>query len=487
MKIPFLRSHRVALPVFAASLAVALVPTLTSTAIASAPDTGAGAPIPLNDRHEWIAPGTPVTADPRRVPVKPRPAAGKQTVLVGGTLFDARKASLRPATVVIEDDHVAAVLAPGAHDWEADATVIDVTGKTVMPGLIDMHTHIAYPDGDTPIDEQADASASTLRGVRNMRWFIASGITSVRDLNGPGNTTYMLAEASQDDTIAGPRVFTAGHLITGTGGHATERPFRPSHGPDYAWEADGAEQWREAVRRTFKLGASVIKVGSHFAPDEIKAAVDEAHRLGLKVTCHCETMYIPMAVDAGIDMIEHPLPRTDATIADMARHHTASIPTLQVYQNVLDRNGGYYGTTSGRFNLTSQGIFDVFKRQKAAGIVMGVGTDTIGDANKMIPNVYIAELKWFVKGGYTIPQALQAATWTNAQLLDMADRLGTIEPGKLADVIVIDGNPAADLDALRKVSLVFKGGHLEAEDGAVIWAVREPKPLLKPSPPADVN
>jgi imidazolonepropionase-like amidohydrolase len=444
--------------------------------------------VPLNDRSSVLAPNARTTDDPRLIPLKRVTGPQRQIVLRGGRMFDSVTARVRPATVVTAGDRIAAVLPPDATTgWAADADVIDVTGKTVMPGLIDMHVHISYPDSDSPIDEQASEGAGVLRGIRNLRWMIEAGFTSVRDLNGAANAPYLLAEASAADAIAAPRVFTAGHIITGTGGHATERPVSPSHGPDFAWERDGAEAWRAAVRQTFKQGASVIKVASHFAPDEIAAAVDEAHRLGLKVTCDCETIYTAMAVDAGIDMIEHPLPRTDATIAAMAKRGTTAVPTLQVYQNVIDRNGGFYGSTSRRFTMTAQGDFDIFKKMKAAGIVMGVGTDTIGDANKMVPNVYIAELKWFVKGGYSIPQALQAATLTNAKLLDMGDRLGSITPGKLADVIVLDGNPDQDLEALHKVETVIKDGRVVVRGGMAAMPRHVPAPLLKSSPPEDVK
>ncbi|HZV08380.1 MAG TPA: amidohydrolase family protein, partial [Novosphingobium sp.] len=282
------------------------------------------------------------------------------------------------------------------------------------------------------------------------------------------------------DAIPAPRVFTAGHIITGTGGHATERPVGPTHGDMYAWQRDGADAWRAAVRQTFRKGATVIKLASHFAPDEVQAAVDEAHRLGLKVTCDCETIYTKMAVDAGIDMIEHPLPRTDETIAAMARRHTAAVPTLQVYQNVIDRAGGFWGSTSRRFTMTSDDNFAVFRKMKAAGIVMGVGTDTIGDANRMTPNIYLAELKWFVKGGYTIPQALQAATLTNARLLDMGDELGRIAPGMLADVLVVAGRPDQDIDALHHVALVVKDGQVMVRGGQVVIMPHVPRPLPGP-------
>lgn len=462
------------------AICAALVPvTVAASAFAQS--------VPLNDRSNVLAPGVRTTDDPRRIPLKPVAQTGRQIVLRGGRLFDSVAMKVRPATIVIEGNRIAAVLPPEVSTWASDAEVIDVAGKTIMPGLIDMHVHVTYPDGATPIDEQASEGAGVLRGMRNLRWMLESGFTSVRDLNGVANAPFLLAEASADDTIPAPRVFAAGHIITGTGGHATERPVTPSHGPAFAWERDGADAWRAAVRAMFKEGASVIKVASHFAPDEIAAAVDEAHRLGLKVTCDCETIYTQMAVDAGIDMIEHPLPRTDATIAAMAKRGTASVPTLQVYQNVLDRAGGFYGSTSRRFTLTSQGDFDIFKKMKAAGIVMGVGTDTIGDTNRLIPNVYIAELKWFVRGGYSIPAALRAATLTNARLLDMGDKLGSVEPGKLADVIVVDGKPDEDLDALRRIDLVVKDGVVMVRGGQIVTPPHVPAALAKPAPPADVR
>jgi len=441
----------------------------------------------FHDRRPLIVSPTLTTDDPRRIPERTPRGPVRELVLRGGRIFDGVRPSTYAGTLVIEGKVIKAVLPPGTTDWAADATVIDVTGKTVMPGLIDMHVHVTYPDPDTPIDEQASEGAGVLRGARNLRYFLESGFTSVRDLNGVLNAPYLLAEWSADDAIPAPRVFTAGHIITGTGGHATERPVTPNHGPAYTWEMNGADAWRGAVRETFKQGASVIKLASHFSPDEVAAAIEEAHRLGLRVTCDCETIYTEMAVNAGIDMIEHPLPRTDATIAAMAKHKTASIPTLQVYQNVLDTAGGFYGSTSRRFTMTSQQNFDQFKKMKAAGIVMGVGTDTIGRANQSIPNQYIAELKWFVKGGYSVPEALIAATRTNAQLLDMGDKLGTLEAGKLADVTVVDGQPDRNLDDLARVDRVIKDGRVWVEAGQIVTPRHVAAPLAKPSPPADTR
>jgi imidazolonepropionase-like amidohydrolase len=450
------------------------------------PALATGAPAP-QDRRAVLAPAERTTDDPRRIPVRPPAGRARQIVLRGGRVFDAVSGAARPGSVVIEGNAIKAVLAPPLESWAADAQVIDVTGKTVMPGLIDMHVHLTYPDPGTPIDEQASEGDGVLRGERNLRWYLESGFTSVRDMNGVSKAPYLLAEWSAANAIPAPRVFTAGHIITGTGGHATERPVAANHGPEYAWEADGPDAWRAAVRRTFKEGASVIKIASHFSAAEVAAAVEEAHLLGLKVACDCETIYTAMAVQAGVDTIEHPLPRTDETIARMATRKTGAIPTLQVYQNVFDQSGGYYGSTSRRFSMTSQSNFDIFKKMKAAGITMGVGTDTIGGAHRLIPNMYIAELKWFVKGGYSIPDALKAATMTNAALLDMADKLGSLEAGKLADVIVVDGRPDENLDDLQRIDIVVKDGLVLVRAGQVVTPRHVPEPLRRPAPPQDVR
>lgn len=329
------------------------------------------------------------------------------------------------------------------------------------------------------VSASATEGSGTLLGQRNLRYFLESGFTSVRDLNGVSNAPFLLARWSEANAIPAPRVFTAGHIITGTGGHATERPITPNHGPEFAKEVDGTDAWRAAVRRAFKAGASVIKIASHFSADEVAAAVDEAHLLGLKITCDCETIYIDMAIEAGVDMIEYPLPRTDASIRWMARENISAVPTLQVYQNLLNRAGGYYGSMSRRFTITSEGNFDVFRKMKAAGVVMGVGTDSIGQASEFAPNMYIAEFKWFVKGGYSVLEALKAATITNATLLDMDDKLGSLEAGKLADIIVVDGRPDENLDDLANIDIVIKDGLLLIQSGLLIT----PRHISVPNPP----
>lgn len=474
-------------PLARTCLTAVVAAALVAISAGSAAQAPANNPVQPNDRRPFLAPGARTSDDPVRIPLRPVAETGPELVIRGGRLFDSVSGGTRPATVVIQGNRIKAVLPADSTGWGADARIIDAAGKTVMPGLIDMHTHVTYPDRATPIDEQASEGGGTLRGQRNLRYFLESGFTSVRDLNGVSNAPFLLSEWSAAGMIPAPRVFAAGWIITGTGGHATERPVSPSHGPDYAKEVDGPDAWRAMVRKAFKEGASVIKIASHFAPDEVRAGIEEAHLLGLKVTCDCETIYTEMAVDAGIDMIEHPLPRSDAAIAKMAKKKIAAVPTLQVYQNLLDRAGGFYGSTSRRFTMTSQGNFDEFKKMKAAGIVMGIGTDSIGDASLMVPNSYIAELKWFVRGGYSVTDALKAGTIVNARLLDMGDELGSIEPGKLADIIVVDGRPDENLDDLSRVEHVIKDGQWLIENGRLVTPRHVSTPLVKPSPPADLK
>ena len=215
---------------------------------------------PMNDRDKVLPRGVLTSDDPQRIPKRPSTAPAKQVVLRGGRVFDAIRPVAYPATVVIEGRIIKAILPPGEVGWAADAQVIDVAGKTVMPGLIDMHVHMTYPDPDTPIDEQDTEGGGVLRGTRNLRIFLESGFTSVRDLGGVRNAPFQLAQWSAAGRMPAPRVFAAGHIITGTGGHATERPITPNHGPAYQWERNGADAWRAAVREAFKQGASVIKV-----------------------------------------------------------------------------------------------------------------------------------------------------------------------------------------------------------------------------------
>jgi imidazolonepropionase-like amidohydrolase len=433
------------------------------------------------DRRRWLSSSTVVSDDPRRIPVPPVPRGPEGSlVLKGGRVFDATGAPTREATVVIQRNHILKILPPGSTDWASDARVIDVSGKTVMPGMIDLHTHLTHVDPGDSIEASLSDSASTLRGLERMRYFIESGITSIRDVASRDDVPFQLKQWVSENRVPGPRIFPAGKLITAVGGHGAQGMSAAFPLKGMVREASGPDDWRQAVREQFEAGADVIKIASHFSPAEVKAAVEEAHALGIKVTCDCETFYVQWAVEAGVDCIEHMLPRTDETIRLMAQKHVDADPTLVVAIYLFDQYGGYYYSTSRRFAWNKEMNLEVVRRMKDAGIRLGVGTDLVGDWWRSLPLPYITELHQFVKLGYTIPGALQAATKTNAEILDMSDKLGTLEPGKLADVIVVDGKPDQNLDDLEKMDIVIRDGYIVVQEGRIVTRRHEVKPPPKP-------
>ncbi len=417
------------------------------------------------DRRTWIDENTTTTDDPRRIPVPPG-QKGPEGILVltGGRIFDGTGAAVRNGTIVIDRNKIKEILPPGSTNLPRNAKVIDVGGKTIIPGMFDLHAHMTETeiDGPTVISNEA---LNTLKAVERMRFYIQGGITSIRDLASHGDIPFRVKEFVAENRIPGPRVFPAGQVITSTGGHGTEGMHMNQPLVTAELTVDGPDEWRRAIREQFNKGADVIKVASHFSREEIAAAVDEAHALGLKITADAETFYIQWAVQAGVDVIEHPLPRTDETIRLMAEKGTQSDPTIYPYMKIFELYGGYYGSTSRRFTFTRESAMETFRKLKRAGITMGVGIDVSVDATW--PEPYIQELKYFVQGGYTIPEALIAATRNSAEILDMDDKIGTIEPGKLADVVVVDGRPDVDLDDLANTDMVIRDGYIVLKNGRI--------------------
>jgi imidazolonepropionase-like amidohydrolase len=443
---------------FAAMLAVLAVCSLLR---------GARGQEKFQDRRKFLDPTTPVSDDPRRVPVKPGPRGPEGAlVLRGGRIFDGTGAAAHDGSLVIERNKISKILPPGSTEWPKDAQVIDVTGKTVLPGLIDLHTHLTYPLSEADFGVAMDESDATLRATEKLRYFLESGITSVRDVGSQGDVTFRLKTWVSENRIPGPRVFPAGAFITGEGGHSTENtPDELIRMMAATRIASGPDDWRQAVREQFHKGADVIKLGSHFSAEEIKAAVQEAHELGLKVTVDAETFYIQRAVEAGADTIEHPLPRSEETIQLMAKKNVAADPTLIPYQIIFEEWSGYFGSTSRRFTFSKDANLEMLKRLRRAGIKCGVGTDLILHWYRYMPGPYIRELKNFVDAGWSVPEALIAATKTNSEILDMDDRLGTLQPGKLADALVVNGKPDENLDDLAKVELVIRDGYQVVQGG----------------------
>lgn len=449
----------------------------------------ANASDPINDRSALYTSETQTSDDLRRFPVPRGFMEPKGAILVrNARLFDATGAAPRFAVILIEGSRIAKIAASEQDlTIPKDVQIIDAAGKTVMPGLIDLHTHLTYLEqpglpGALSEDSQADAA---LRAVQRMRYYLESGITSVRDVGSHGMAPFLLKRSAYLGQIAGPRIFPAGQLIVGTGGHGTET-FTFHTAPEYpdaqVIEANGADAWRAAVRLQFKRGADLIKLASHFDMDEVSAAVNEAHKLGLRVTVDSEGIFTDMAVKAGVDCIEHPLPRSDETIRLMAKQGTCAVVTLVAYQ-YIGAMGGYFFSTSRRFTLNDTTTFAMARKLKDAGVKLGVGTDLFYGLYKSLPEPYIQELRNFVALGYSPAQALMAGTRTNAEILGMSDRIGTVEADKLADLIFLNGRPDENLEDLRKVDLVIQNGRVVVQDGRLLIPrhVEEKAPAL-PSP-----
>jgi imidazolonepropionase-like amidohydrolase len=465
---------------------------LLATAIVATPalaQDGGPQARPLYNRDQWLPKSVPTSDDVLRIPVPKDFNAPKGSfVLVGGRLFDGTGKPARAATIVVQGKTIVAVLQPGDKTWPADAVVYDVTGKTVMPGLIDLHTHLTFLDvaGSSSVYSTALTSGaeSTMRGLKRMGIHLQSGVTTVRDVASHGDVPFLLKRLQAEGEIPGPRIFTAGQLITQTGGHGGVHAFGVGF-PEVANGnpnsmvriASGPDQWREAVRIQFAKGADLIKLASEYSQAEVTAAVDEAHSLGLPVTVDAETQYIDMAIKAGVDSIEHPLPRSDQAVALMAKRGIASVPTLVPYRIITRSSGGYFGSTSRRFELNETSIMEMARKMRRAGVKMGIGLDLIVNWPEFMPGAYINELETFTEIGFTKAEALVAATKTSAEILHMGDRLGTIEAGKLADIIVVDGNPDEDFAALRKVKTAFVNGRLMLQDGRLYQPAHQEVPM----------
>lgn len=438
--------------------------------------------VSYQERQRWLDPSTTVTDDPRRVPMPERERGPeKSIVLRGGRIFKATGEPVFEGSVVLAGKRVDKILPAGSVDWPADAIVHDLAGQTIMPGLVDCHIHMAYTEPGLPVEVAQSHADSTLRSIERLRYYVESGVTTIRDAGSADDIPFRLKEWVAANRLPLPRIFACGCLITGTGGHGAERHSPVATSLGTIREASGPDDWRNAAREQFKKGADVIKIASHFSREELAAIVDEAHTLGLKVMCDAEAFYVQWAVEAGVDSIEHPLPRSDEAIRLMAERGVQAVPTLVPYTIIIDVYGGYYGSTSRRFTFSQEANLEMVRKMKKAGVKIGVGTDIVMDWFRYMPYAYLKELKLFTEAGFTVVEALEAATRVGAEILDVGHLIGTLEPGKLADVLVVRGRPDENLDDLLNVNLVIRDGYVIVKDGHVHIPRHEGWPLPKRS------
>lgn len=390
-----------------------------------------------------------------------------------GLLIDGKGGKpVKNAAVWVEADRIKAVLPPGFGIPEG-VQVIDLSDYTVVPGLTDMHVHVDYWYSQPNVMEYMDGDGlAACLAARNVRATLEKGITTLRDVaSGLG---LKMRRAVELGYIPGSRLFTAAKGICMTGGHGHEMATGVR-------QADGPEEVRKAVREQVRAGADLIKIlTSHrtetpeYRQEELDAGVDEAHRLGYRVSCHAAIMpAAKMAVVAGVDTLEHGTHLTDEVRELMAERGTYLVPTMIAYHSMGEaaRRAVQDPLGSGdyRRNMlanhadwwikTDEMLESQFRKAVAAGLKITTGTDIV------IPDVEFSplhsELEMMVKFGYGEMNTICATTRVAAEALGKSADLGTIEQGKVADFVAVEGNPLENISHLRNVKMVVKAGRIE--------------------------
>ena len=407
----------------------------------------------------------------------PAPAV-KTLVVRAGHLLDVKTGkTLANQTIVIQGDKIVSVGANAQVPAGAGVEIIDLPNATVLPGLIDAHTHLTMTTNFGYSRLGISIPREALYGARNARVTLDAGFTTVRNVGASGFTDVALRDAINAGDVPGPRMLVSGPALSITGGHCDNNLLPFEYHAQEEGVADGVEAVQHKVREIIKYGADLIKVcatggvlshgdnpqASQYTLEEMKAIVADAHRLGRKVAAHAHgAQGILWASQAGVDSIEHGSYIDDAAIAEMKKNGTYLVPTLYLMDWFFD-NAERIGTPA---ELIAKGHEVMPAARKnvarafAAGVKVGFGTDAA-----VYPHGLNAhEFAVYVKLGMTPLQAIQTATINDADLLGWSDKVGTIEPGKWADIVAVDGDPLADVTTLERVKFVMKGGEVVKND-----------------------
>lgn len=351
--------------------------------------------------------------------------------------------------------------------------IIDATGKSVIPGIIDMHQHFIFKGTYGPLWGQfkLPVPVLTTRAIRGALATLRSGITTVRELGSLAGISQCLKYMIEHKFILGPRIFSAGQAlgITGTHARAMTQPV------------DGLEEARKWVRERVQY-VDWIKVFASFDPidlggeeyarpefdtEELKLMADEAHKAGKKIAAHAVgSKAIRNAVEAGIDTIEHGIYLNKEIARMMKKRNTALIPTLSVYNQILNPA---HGRRKESIKLHANVIEPHKKSFKIAleeGVKIGMGIDAIGDLKEEL-------CLWRDVGGMDANEIIRICTRGNAEILGVEDKLGTIEQGKIADLVILDENPLEDIENIDKISRIIKEGRPFKPEEITLWTEYE--------------
>ncbi|HEX7630818.1 MAG TPA: amidohydrolase family protein [Lacunisphaera sp.] len=403
--------------------------------------------------------------------------APAKTLIYAGSLIDGRADTARKAVTITIDGNRIAGLADGYTAAAAGDTVIDLKNATVMPGLMDMHVHLDGQQSPETYTEgfYLNPGDYALRAAFYAKKTLLAGFTSVRNLGDTAYSTLALRKAITAGWVDGPRVYTAGPAIGTTGSHADPTNGYSNQVIELLPDSDtfnGADAGRAVVREHVKRGVNVIKImttggvlslgdsaqGAQMTADEAKAVVEAAHEYGLKVAVHAHgSEGMKRAILAGADSIEHGTFMTDEVIALMKEHGTYYVPTLSAGNYIMEKAktpGFLPPSVATKALLVGPQMTATFQRAYQAGVKIAFGTD-----QGVAPHGENAkEFVYMVSAGMKPMDAIKTSTLEASKLLGVDKELGTVEPGKLADLVAVPGDPLADISLMTKVSFVMKDG-----------------------------
>ena len=413
------------------------------------------------------------------IPVNAQAPVAKRTVIHPGRLLDVKTGELRTNQVIlIEGDKIVQVGSASEVKATAGDATIDLPEATLLPGLIDAHTHLTFDLNSLGYPGLAISTArEALHGARNARRTLEAGFTTVRNLGARDYSDIALRDAVNDGDVIGPRIDASGPALGITGGHCDSNLLPPAFHLFSDGVADGVEAVQHKVREVIKYGADVIKIcatggvlskgddpnASQFTLEEMKAIVADAHRLGRKVAAHAHGAEgVRWASEAGVDSIEHGHLMDDAAIATLKKNGTYLVPTLFLGEYMLE-----HLDKSDVPEFSKQKMRDVaaamqknVKKAFDAGVKVAFGTDAA-----VYPHgLNAGEFHVYVKLGMTPLAAIQTATSNAADLLGWSKQIGTLEPGKWADMVAVDGDPTKDVTTLEHVKFVMKAGVVYKND-----------------------